>query len=454
MRLKPLLLASIQVGFVLQGGSLRAQSLQTPATGGAAFSAAPPLVGMGDSLGEGVQSAIAATPTQIHDYLKLIATQMGVTFPLPLLSTTPTAVIGNVAGRARLSPTVPAANLAVSGADSTSILNQQPVSPPQTEADLVLAPYSGSQIAIAESLKSPFMICWIGNNDVLGAILAFDQLNATQITPLSVFKANYDQITSRLGALGGKVVFANIPNVTNVAFLMSPQDLVTFLGSDYGLPQGSYTSLVAMLLIKLGLNNGSILQNPNWVLDATEVQTINNAVAADNQVIAAHAAQINALLADVNSEFSIYEQNPPVIDGVTLTRRYLGGLFSLDGIHPSDIGHALLANGFIRQINSFFGLSIPALTTAQLNSILTSDPFVDFNNNLKVRGRFGVGLLETLGPFLGISGDTTQVPPPGVNPALGRSFMREYFTLTGKDPDTRWTQQDAINAFRTIFKVR
>ncbi len=454
MRRIPLLIAAILTGFVVQGGSLHAQALQTPATGGASVSAAPPLVGMGDSLGEGVQSAIAATPTQIHDYLKLIAGQMGVAFPLPLMSTTPTAVIGKTAGRARLSPTVRAANLAVSGADTTSILNQQPVSPPQTEADLVLQPYSGSQIAIAESLKSPFMICWIGNNDVLGAILDFNHLNATQITPLSVFSANYDQITSRLGALGGKVVFANIPDVTSVAFLMSPQDLVTFLGSDYGLRNGSYTSLVAMLLIKLGLNDGSILRDPDWVLNATEVQTINQAIAADNQVIAAHAAQINAALVDVNSEFNIYKQNPPIIDGVTLTRRFLGGLFSLDGVHPSDIGHALLANGFIQQIDSFFGLSIPALTTAQLNSVLAADPFVDFNNNLKVRGRFGVGLLETLGPFLGISGDTTQAPPPGVNPALGRSFMREYFTLTGKDPDTRWSQQDAINAFRAIFKVQ
>ncbi len=417
---------------------------------------APPLIGLGDSLGEGVQSADASYQTQIHGYLNLIGQQMGVSFPLPLIRTGLFGVVGSVQGRSRINPSALASNLAFSGADSTSVLTAQAAPPIDNETDLVLSPRAGSEVSIAESLRSPFTICWIGSNDVLAAVLGFDRLNAAQIaaqiTPTSVFQSNYAQIASRLGALGGKLVFANVPDVTNAAFLFSPQDLITFLGSDYGLPSGSYTTVVAMLLIKLGLNDGSILRDPDWVLDPGEIQTIEQSIAAFNQVIATDAAQVGAPVVDVNALFKSYVQNPVAMGGVTLTRQYLGGLFSLDGVHPSDIGYALVANAFIEQIDSFYRMTIPALTSQQLNKIFEADPFVDFNHNLRVKGRFGVGLLETLAPFLGISGEAPPVPAsPGVNKALGQLFMQAYLASQGKDPNTKWTKQDAIAAFHQLF---
>jgi len=421
----------------------------------------PPFIALGDSLGEGVQSAIASDRTQPHVYLNLIAEQMNVAFPLPLLSTTFYGVIGNVSGRVRDNPNLVAADMAVSGADSTSILTVAAQTPPADETDLVLAPQFGfTQISAAEASHSPFTICWIGNNDVLAAILAFDDLNATQITPVPVFQANYDQLTSRLGATGSKIVYANIPDVTQIAFLFSPEELSLFLGSSYGLPEGSYTTLVAMLLIRLGLEDPSILQNPNWVLDPTEVQTIHTAVVAFNGIIAAEAAKINAPVVDVYDLFNQYTANPPVIGGVTLMPQFLGGLFSLDGVHPSDIGHALLANGFIGTIDAYYGMNVPKIGTKQLTAILDADPFVDFKGTLQVRGRPLNGLLETLGPYLGISGDFSNLPgaphglaSAGIYPAAGRLFMRQYFQAIGKDPNTKWTAGDAVNAMRYVFHL-
>jgi hypothetical protein len=415
--------------------------------------APPPFIGLGDSLGEGVQSGIGSQQTQVHGYLNLIAQQMGVSFPLPLMKTGPFGVVGKATDRSRVDPSALASDLAVSGADSTGILNNQAGTPIVNETDLVLSPRTGSEISIAESLRSPFTICWIGSNDVLSAVLDFDRLNGTQITPISVFESNYSQITSRLGALGGKLVFANIPDVTQAGFVFSPQDLVTFLGSDYGLPSGSYTTVVAMLLIKLGLNDGSILQDPNWVLDAGEIQTIEQSITAFNQVIAADAAAVGAPVVDTNALFKSYLENPVVMGGITLTRQYLGGLFSLDGLHPSDTGYALIANAFIQQIDTFYQMTIPALSAAQLNTIFEADPFIDFNNNLRVKGRFGVGLLETLGPFLGISGEAPlALAKPGVNKALGQLFMQAYLASQGKDPNSAWTEQDAIAAFHQLFQ--
>jgi phospholipase/lecithinase/hemolysin len=414
----------------------------------------PPLIGLGDSLGEGVQSADANQKTQPNGHLNLIATQMGVPFPLPLIKTSPRGVVGSTTHRSRIDPSLGASNLAVSGADSTSILNDVAGTPIDGETDLVLGPRMGTQISIAQSLQSPFMICWIGNNDALGAVIDFNHLNASQLTPVPVFQANIRQIVQTLTAWNAKVTFANIPDVAQIGFLFTNQDLLRFLGNDYGLPDGSYTSLVAMLLIKTGINDGSILRNPNWVLDATEAQTIRDAVTAYNQIIAQEAAQAGMPVVDINELFREVAQNPPVIGNVTLTPRYLGGLFSLDGVHASDIGYAIIANAFIATINSFFATDIPEIGEQALESILQADPFVDFNGNLRVRGRPFNGLLETLGPVLGISGDLRDGRAvPGVDKTLGPKFMRAYFAATGRDPNTRWTKEDAVQAFRSVFGV-
>jgi GDSL-like Lipase/Acylhydrolase len=412
----------------------------------------PPFVGLGDSLGEGVQSADANAATEPHSYLAVFAKQMGVAFPLPLIRTNPFGVVGSTNGRSRIDPTMLVSNLAVSGASTGSILRDAAGLPIDDETDLVEEPRTGTQIEIAQQLQAPFMICWIGSNDVLGAALSFDHLNGSQITPLPVFQANFQQIVSGLTGWNNQVVFGNIPDVTEIGFLMSPQDLQLFLGNSYGLPDGSYTTVVAMLLIRLGLLPASILQDPDWVLDPSEVQTIQNAIASFNQTIAQDAAAVNMPVVDVHGWLNYLVQHPRTVGNVPLLTRYNGGVFSLDGVHPSDVGHAMLANAFIRKVDVFWHMNIPTIPEDQMLTIALDDPFVDYNGDLVVRGRPYHGLLETLGPTLGISGDSGDVGiAPGVHPEMGPKFMRAYFTATGQNPDRAWTAQDAVDAMRHVF---
>lgn len=408
---------------------------------------APQLVGLGDSIGEGIQSLDASIRTQPNSYLNLIAKQLGVPFPLPLINTSVLGVGGSTIGRSRIDPTVRGYNLAVNGADTESVLNQFSSLPVSNETDLVLLPRLGSQVSIAESMQAPLVICWIGNNDILSAVTSFDKLDASQITPPNIFDANFQQIVSRLNRPGTKLVFANIPEVRSIGFLFNREDLIAFLGSDYGLPQGSYTTLAAVTLIKTGMDDGSILQNPDWVLDPAELQTIANGLAALNQIIAARAAAVNAPVVDVYSYFTALAQNPPTIGNVTLSRRYLGGMFSLDGAHPSNIGHALVANAFIQVLNQRFSMNVPELTPAQLESITLQDPFVDFDGDLRVKGRFGAGLLETLAPFIGFSGDANT-------PISAQRFLDAYTSAKGLPPMKRWTKQDAIAVLHDVFRFK
>ena len=421
------------------------------ALAGAAQAEPPPLVGLGDSIGEGVQSADANASTQPNTYLALVAAQMGEPFPLPLIRTSPVGVVGSTIGRSRIDPGARVANLAVSGASSDSILTDSAGRPVVDETDLVELPRTGTQVGIAQRLRPPLSICWIGNNDVLGTALAFDHMDASQITPQDVFADNYRQVVSGLTGWDNRVVFANIPDITRIGFLFSRADLELFLGDSYGLSEGSYTSLAAMLLIRTGLLPPAILRDPNWVLDAGEIATIQDAIGGFNRTIAEDAAAAGMPVVDIHALMEQMAAHPPMIGDVPLLLRYNGGLLSLDGVHPSDIGHALIANAFIRKMDATWRMDVPPLSQGQLATIASNDPFVDYDGDLVVRGRPLRGLLETLGPALGISGD--HALRPGIQPELGRRFMRQYFAATGQDPARAWTQRDAIAAMRHVLAL-
>jgi GDSL-like Lipase/Acylhydrolase len=444
--------------------------LLTAVCAASVFAQAPPaFVGMGDSIGEGVQSADATWQTQPHSYLNLIAQQMGVSFPLPLIVGTPISNIFTVSGRARLNPNLNASNLAVSGATVNSMLTQVAGQPVANEADLVLEPRTGTQMGIAQSLGSPFTICWIGNGDALQSVLAWDQLNSTPplLTNVSQFGADYYQIMKDLAGLNGKVVVGTVPDIPQIAFVFTQQDLIAFLGTDFGMPEGSYTTLPTMLLIKLGLLDGTAaLQTPNskYVLSSANASLISSTIGQYNQIIRMDAEAAGFAVADINAAFEQLMETPPVFSGVALTRQFNGGLFSLDGVHPSDIGHALAANIFIQAANQQFGTSIPLLTQgpqSQLTQIADADPFIDWDGSLVVRGRPLAGLLETLGPFLGISGNLNNTPGAAPAPAAvskidkaaGQRFMQQYLTLKGLPANTAWTAQDAINAMKEVFRA-
>jgi hypothetical protein len=130
----------------------------TLSTSGRTVASPPLFVGMGDSIGEAVQSTDANEYTQPTSYLNFIAWRGGASFPLPLIKTNPAGFIESVKGRTRIHPTVEGLNLAVSGANAHSILydyaTATDVSQISDETEMVLFPRTGSQIQIAESLRA------------------------------------------------------------------------------------------------------------------------------------------------------------------------------------------------------------------------------------------------------------------------------------------------------------
>jgi phospholipase/lecithinase/hemolysin len=412
-----------------------------------------PLIGIGDSLGEGVQSANAFEESQPNTYLNRVAHQMGAPFAQPLLSTSLTASIFTDSGRARISSTTDPADLAVSGATTENVLTATASSgTPSTEADLVLAPYYGmSQMQIVEQVKPKMVIAWVGNDDLISEILSYSALGSQSgVTPLNTFTSEYRELVSRLQATGAKVVMSNIPDLTKMAYLIDNADLTRYTGTNYNLPSGTVTSLPTMLLLELGVLDGSILQNPNYVLTPTQLTAMQQQIQQYNQVIGQTAAAAGFPVVNAYAVLENFIANPITIEGITITTHYNGGAFSLDGVHPSDTGHAIFANAFIAAANKAYGLSIPPISNSQLVQIFNADPFIDFGGNGVVAGRPFTGLLETLGPFLGISGG--KAGP--VQKPTAAAFMRQYYMAKGQNPNQAFSKQDVINAVKEMLGLR
>jgi hypothetical protein len=108
-----------------------------------------------------------------------------------------------------------------------------------------------------------------------------------------------------------------------------------------------------------------------WVLTPEEQQSVLTAIAAYNQTIEALATQYNLALVDIEAFYdTVFLDGIKLKDGSTVTADYAtGGGFSLDGVHPSPRGSALLANEFILAINGKYGSNLPGVEPLEFTGL-------------------------------------------------------------------------------------
>jgi len=351
------------------------------------------LVVVGDSLSAGYQNGSLLDTQQVHGYANVVAAQAGVPLTLPLIafpgipnvfqlvSPGPPPVIiqapGTSSGRDDFS--VQATDLAVPGANVQDALTTRPDFPIDSITDLVLGfpgffgGISKSQVEWAEALAPTTIFVWLGNNDALRPATNGD---ASLLTPLTDFQAAYAEVMSRLSATGATLVTANIPDVASIAFLTSAEKVaatvgvpLSIIGPALGIGAGDFVvpdAFAHIGAILHGLEPGPLA--PNLVLDAGEVATIRAAVSDYNAFIAAQASAHGAALVDIHSLVDELHEKGLVAGGQRLTIDFLGGLFSLDGVHPTNTGYALFANKFIHALNTQFAAGIAPVSLEQSRS--------------------------------------------------------------------------------------
>ena len=108
----------------------------------------------------------------------------------------------------------------------------------------------------------------------------------------------------------------------------------------------------------------------NFHLTAAEIQKINDATVSFNDIIKAEATSRGLAFVDANARLQELSTTGIVADGISFSSTFVsGGAFSLDGVHPSTRGYAIIANDFISAINATYGSSIQKVNVGSYKTI-------------------------------------------------------------------------------------
>ena len=133
---------------------------------------------------------------------------------------------------------------------------------------------------------------------------------------------------------------------------------------------------------KLAINGVTYPLEDRYVLTATEQELIATATRAYNEAIQREAQENDLAFVDANSLLSTLSTAGIVVEdsrgrtAAHLTSQYVtGGAFSLDGVHLTPRGNALIANKIIEQINEVYSANLPKVNVGYY-------PAVTINNDV------------------------------------------------------------------------
>lgn len=221
----------------------------------------------------------------------------------------------------------------------------------------------------------------------------------------NAFNGSLIEVITSLAANGAKGAIANIPNVLNYPYFntipyngltLEASDLTTlnllydsygisfvegenpFVIYDPGAPNGLRKMVEGeRVLLSAPLDSvkchGMGTLNPfrdEFILTLDEIDEINTKTDQYNNVIIEAGNTYGLAIADANLLFGQLK-NGTVYNGVTMSATFVtGGAFSLDGIQLNPIGQALLANQFIKAINTTFDANIPHASVTKYSGII------------------------------------------------------------------------------------
>src|SRR5690554_4030716 len=260
-------------------------------------------------------------------------------------------------------------NMAVPGAKASHLLTPLFSTPEVGNPYFVrFASNPGQSSVLSDALRAQptFFSLWIGGNDVLTSAIAG---GSEDITPKEEFAAYIKLLVEQLAAEERSGVIANIPSIEALPYF-------SFVGTQWptailvqdpseeagfrALRTGEKVLLPALQL--LGAGYGLSVEKPlpaKYFLSLAELNDISLAIAGYNEVIAEAAAEHNLALVDMHGMMERLKTGM-VVDGNNYSSTFISGqVLSLDGIHATPRGYAIIANEFIRAINTKYQVAIP-----------------------------------------------------------------------------------------------
>ncbi len=256
------------------------------------------------------------------------------------------------------------------------------------------------QYVTQQAAGATFFSVWLGNNDVLFTAASGGLIPSTDA---ATFETNLDALLDVLTAGGAKGVIANIPDVTKIAFFNTITENAILSPVNGGAPIAEWT--ITELYIQTGagtraMDAGDFLlitgqsnyanigsttfgtgvgpyglspANPittQFVLDSDEATAVRNTIASFNALIAAEATARDLALADAFAIFNDWASTGATFAGVTYTTAFItGGINGLDGVHLTPAGNALIANEFIKVINTKYGSTFTPINVLNYSTL-------------------------------------------------------------------------------------
>ena len=261
------------------------------------------------------------------------------------------------------------------------------------------------------SADPTFFTFELGMNDVLAYAIAggIGRTNSDyddDITSVSRFRTDFNLILEYLASLEIGGVIANIPDITtfpyfttiefdaldldaakadsmnkmyannpNVGAVFHEGENNPFVIREDGVVRTIKPTEFVLLGVDVDslkcMHLGSYIPiSDEYILSETEIANIKSFTEEYNSVIREVAEAKGFSVVDLAGFMrKIYLET--TIDGISLSAEFAsGGFFSLDGLHPNDRGHALIANEFIKVINRSYGAQIPLLNITEFRGVL------------------------------------------------------------------------------------
>lgn len=262
------------------------------------------------------------------------------------------------------------------------------------------APPTTTYLSYATSHDHTFFSFSLGNNDVLGyATNGAATTNDPTKTLVSeaVFQEKYQEFIDKLTLKQQKGVVATIPDVTAVPFFttVTTKALLAAASAAAGVPiEALYIETKAGPkkatdndLFVLPFSSAGLLGVPNdlgipygfspynpigdqFVLDQQEVLEVQERIKKLNSIIKTIASDKGLAVADIYAFLNKVKEGYNY-NGITISNKFItGNVFSLDGIHLTPMGYAIMANIFIDSINSKYGSALGKINVAKYDGVL------------------------------------------------------------------------------------
>ncbi len=378
-------------------------------------------VSIGNSITAGLQSGGINDSTQQRSYAHLLAMAMGTDFNMPLFNqlggngcpppidvnsvNPPHRVGGGTSATCSLrAPTTGFINnVAFPGAEVSELFNPLTGAASATDVYKQFILGGRSEIEMMKALKPTFVSVWIGANDATSALLDANPGNPASVKDPTAFAAAYDSLLDALDATGAKAVLVGVPMPNLAPYASSAAVWFCLKNGDgaggdcpapfpprnptlQGIPTFSVNvncapvppagggipvlvpwtvGLAKVGAAAVGVPSSIDCSVDNEVVSATEIGNMIAAATAYNAHISSEATARGYAYWDPNPLFAAGRDNVHILPFPNLTPALAGGnvtfgtWFSLDGFHPSSLGHQVMADSIAATINTFYGTSLP-----------------------------------------------------------------------------------------------